>query len=300
MRVGSMLVAEQFAIQFQGPGVEDNTIDAALFASSLLAMAELVDDVQGRVNPHGPTYRVNVATVEPGSFGVTLELQEIVHAVAGMLSSDQIAAAAVLKTLFGGPGVFELLRFLRGKKKPDAVWQAGEDSLSVEVDGRSMTVKTSVFEMSYDRSIRRNVRRFSQPLTTDEIDSVTILGLPDEPDLTLQRGDRAALTAPLDEELLTDHETEMWLTIDTIRWGSNRWAFRDPITQRLMHTRILDEAFLKRVDDRTVNFSKGDALYVRVRFQEWDSGGGAIETKVEVLRVLDKGAQSGQQESLLD
>lgn len=71
---------------------------------------------------------------------------------------------------------------------------------------------------------------------------------------------------------MSDRETVMHLRIDTIRFESDRSAFRDTNNQ-LTYTGIEDSSFLERVRKGEEEFRKGDVPKCRVRIQQWGDVG---------------------------
>jgi hypothetical protein len=51
---------QDLTVEFDGPGTEDGWMDARDFANSLLAMADLFDAVNQKVNPDGSSVTLKV------------------------------------------------------------------------------------------------------------------------------------------------------------------------------------------------------------------------------------------------
>lgn len=277
-------MTDTFRVVYDGPAVEDHTIDAATLGSSLVALASLVNEAQQVLDPeNGARWAVTVTATEPGSFEVELALREAWYVVVTLLNSEPMTAMAVLKTLFGGPGLFELLRWLRGRS-PDSV-DENEDRTLVRIDDEERTFEAGVGSLYASTRVRKTTKRFVEPLQRDHLESVRIV-TPDY-ELTLAADDRPALEAPIDDDLIVDDVSRVWVRVEAVRFRSDRWEFKDPRTSRLFWATIEDENFLERVQVAREQFSNGDSLECDLRTRQWDTGGDDYKTEYTILRILD-------------
>lgn len=279
------VAAEHFSIKYDGPAVGDNNdIDASTFGGSLIALSDLIQEAQDVLEPDGARYRVRVKSTGPGSFEVFLELRELWDAVVKLLNTPEATAIGLLTTLFGtgAMGLIGLHRFLDGRR-PDAIIQTGDQTIFL-VDKQEMIVERRVATLYQSKKIRRSLRQFVQPVRRGSIDSLTIK-LPKVEPTVITPDDRPALESPEDDEPDLDETVPMNLQIETIRWRTNRWEFREPHTGLFWAT-IEDQDFLTRIDERTEPMNKGDSIEAVVRVRQWDQGDGTFKTDHTILSVL--------------
>ena len=89
MRLGLTAEAAHFSVRYDGPAVsERHTIDAAALGSSLMALADLIDETQKILDPDARPYRVEVRSTGAGSFEVFMELAESWDNVKHLFTSE--------------------------------------------------------------------------------------------------------------------------------------------------------------------------------------------------------------------
>lgn len=277
-------MSERFHVIYEGPAVSDGGIDAATLGSSLVALATLINDAHAVLEPDAPErWRVTVRETRAGSFDVLIELQDWIGPIVNFLNTEPVTALTTLKTLFGGPGLIEMLKWLAGRQ-PTNIFETDAGTL-VTVDHEERLFELGVGRLYFNRKVRKDIRRFTEPVHQPGFDAVRVI----TPDYEVQitGRDRPVLEAPTDDQLVTDKFSEVWLRIEAIRFRSNKWEFQDHITGRLMWATIEDQDFLDHVRRAEAEFRNGDSLKCRLRTRQWDTGEDEYRTEYTIVQVLD-------------
>ena len=292
------MTAAQFSVKYDGPAIsEEHAIDAAVFGSSLMALSELIQEAQDIISPGGPRYRIRVRSTGRGSFVAFMELSEFWDSVKHLFTNQDLQAIAVMVAIFGRDGFLGLMLWLHGRR-PDRT-EDTDSGTTFWIDERELTVERHIGKLYSSRKVRRSFAAFVQPVTRDTVNELTV-EIPDSEPIVIRPDDRPALSVPLEDEPVTDHTTALMLTIEATWWNSVRWYFREP-TIGLLWATIGDEAFLRRIRDRTEQFRQGDVLECSVRIRQWDDGPGeGLRSDYTILAVLhhrpsDRGQQSALQ-----
>lgn len=283
MRVAWPPVVAQFSVKYDGPVISDQyAIDASVLGSSLMALADLIDESQGILASDKPRYRVVVRATGGGSFEVFMELAEFWDAVVRLFSTRDAQATGLLVTIFGGGGLIGLVRWLRGRK-PDDIIEMAEGTL-FRVEEEERMVQRGVGSLYKSRRVRRSLQTFVRPVRRDSVDELTVQLPEDGEVVVITPDDRPSFDTPIEDEVVNDQVVTMVLRIEAIRWRSPRWEFREP-TIGLLWATIEDQEFLDRLD-RGEPFEKGDTLECSVRVRQWDDGEGSFRSDYTIQSVL--------------
>ena len=117
----------------------------------------------------------------------------------------------------------------------------------------------------------------------DSVDRLEIK-VPDTDPIIITPDDRLSFFAQIDEDPVTNQVFTMILRIESIRWRSPRWEFREP-TIGLLWAIIKDEDFLAALD-RGKQFEKGETLECSVRVRQWGEGEDGLRTNYTIESVL--------------
>jgi hypothetical protein len=248
-------------LEYNGPALSNHEMDVRDLAPILLGAADLLQDLNRRINPTAPNLSVAVRATSEGSFLVDL-------AVAYAVGKDGRTAdgnpAGTLATLAGGLG--GLFRHIKSRGSAAAP-----------------EIPRAVVDASQDVKVQHVVRQLVRPLDRDGIDSLTI-----RQDgtviVTVERSDVGDYGQPDGSTLpLTVNEREQLLNIRTILFSSDVWQFSDGGS--IFNAKLQDADFLALVN-RGEQFSKLDLLRCLIReVQTVDDKG--LHSSIEVLRVIE-------------
>lgn len=292
-----------FRIGFEGPSVAGGEIEVADLAPSLLALGELIETANRVVNKDRAEAKLKIRASEMGSFVAILSLD--VSWITDMLdviaaNPDRVTAAkdlldllwdagAIIGTVGGGAyGFFKVLKVLDGRR-PDAVVENEDGTVSLTVGGTTLVVDKRVVNLLEDLPTREATEKFVRTSFKPKgIKEVTLDadGAGDSSRLVLTPEDIRAATVPEPTEEETSVETvsrEALLKIVTGQFEEGyKWRFTDG-TNTFTAT-MSDPAFLNRLDSSEIVLSKNDTL--RCVIEETQTlAGTRLKTDTEIVEV---------------
>ncbi len=278
---------------FDGPAVENGEIDVQDLAPALLAMGNLVQAANGEINGDKAQVAVKVRATAEGSFEVDLTvLQSLMESAKTLLdvlgeNKDSIASAKNLTEILfkagaGGAGLMYLIKSLRGKK-PDKVEQKGGD---VHVTMGDVTIITSpqAYKLAESIPVREHAKKAIAALSDDGIDKMKVKQKGSE-DLEISKSEVGYFEYEDTEEELADTEREMNLQIISLSFKEdNKWRVTDG--GEPFSATIEDTAFLNKIANDEIAFSKGDYLRCKVREKQSRSSKG-LKIERSIIEVLE-------------
>lgn len=280
------LMAElEFELEYDGPALESNEMNARDFATAVLNAAELFQVMNADIHPYDPPVSVNIRAVNPGSFDVVLKLLSDTE---GVLTTAAVVAGANLSALvqiFAG-----IIRFARHRSRSELV-ETTEVPGGIKAtfrDGTEIEFPAQVLGLSESYQIRHNINEIVRPVNGEGIESVSIK----QEEIVIERIDfqdvQALSGSP--RALVIGRETEgtdreVWLDIvsPTFKAG-NAWRFSDGGTS--FTAKVTDETFLASIEGGEP-FRKGDRLRCILNEVQWTDSGGSLKNRREVVNVLD-------------
>lgn len=294
-------------IAYDGPAIAGGAMDVRDLAPALLALSQVCRAANRSLNGDDVEVTTYVRSdIRAGSFEVTIDL---VMAAPGLIQStlsslaanrEGLADAKQLMEIIGlsvagvagaGAGVFQFLKWLRGRK-PEKVEPKPDGSTTIHIEGDIIVVSQAVFQLSQDADARQAIEGVVKPLLKTGIDSFEVRepGKPREAIATA--ADAFIFSAPLssDEitgEVLADSETVTVLGVIRPHFesGQHRWGLHDGQSMRGYEMR--DEVFLEKVANGVYKFGKGDALRVRLRNRTWRTPDNRLASAGAVIEVLE-------------
>jgi hypothetical protein len=292
-------------IVFDGPAIANGAMDVQDFAPALLALSQLCKATSRELN--GDSVEVTTyirADIKQGSFDFSIDLavaaatygQGLLDTVMNSLHDhhDAIESAShIFGLVFGGAGLFELLRRLKGKK-PEVVKTApNSGDVTVTAGGDVFIVNNSVFKISQSPDVRRAVEAVTKPLQKQGIDSFSVADDKGTRSVLATSSDAHAFLSPMDSdeeegEILAESDTVAVLGVVRPYLGQkgHRWGLFDGFS--VNGYEIKDESFLEKVDRGIYKFGKGDAIRVRLRRRTWMDPRKGLQARAVVVEVLGK------------
>ena len=156
-----------FSIAYDGPVLQDGTMDVRDLAPALLAVGQFFDSANRVLNGDRASIRVNVVATNDGSFEVLLGLdQSLIDQAFDFLASDDITAAIHLKELLAGAvcsGIFVggIITYLKRTKRrrPDKLENLENGRTRVTIQGSVFEVLQDVVRLCQDDSIRKSLQK---------------------------------------------------------------------------------------------------------------------------------------------
>jgi len=280
-----------FQMFFRGPALDGNLIDVRELSPALFSIGSLIEESNRVLNGDRATVAIKVRSFEGGCFGVDLELfQSIKDQMVNLFTSNGITASYNILYALGlmagaGKGLLWLIK--RGKgRKPLSVKKLRDGNVELVFQNDDVIViNPKVVELYKDLRVRKEVENITAPLGKPGFNSIEFRDKNTEAEV-IHRSEMPYFIAPEGEEVsLGEHESIATFSIHSLSFKEdNKWRLSDGTST--FFVTILDEEFLRKVNDNLISFSKGDLLQVRLRIKSWQSEGG-LRTEYEVLEVLN-------------
>lgn len=295
--------SDDFEVIFDGPALEDNSIDAKDLAGSILALGDLIDRASILIED-SPRVSLRVkSSFRPGSFEIEFS---VVQSVLDMFSSKNATAIANIIQILGvtgelgklrnAAGFIQLMLRSRGRTiKPVDESKASREVVSVrrprtiEVeygDGHTELVDEKVFSLYEDLKAREAAEKFVSPLKEEGINQIR-MKYQGETSVHISDDDVDFFDAPKNEATIqTENESRITLIIISISFRpGEKWRVSDG-GEKPFYVRILDVDFLQQVQDRDILFGTHDMLHVVLKTTQRIIDG-QIRLEREIVKVLE-------------
>lgn len=283
---------------FDGSAVTDGEIDIQDLAPALLAMEELIQAANHEINGDKAKISVKVQATAEGSFEVGLMIFQFLtenteaYLDFALENEDKIAAANELTdllfkivggaaTVVGG-GVFGLIKFLKGRK-PDRIEEKAKEVYVYIGDTYFVTNKQAI-KLVESVAVRKPAKKAVSTLSKDGIDNIQVQRSGQET-LSVSKGDVGYFEYNDNEEELMDEVRPMTLQIINLSFKEdNKWRVTDG--GEPFSATIEDIAFLNKIDNNEIAFSKGDYLFCDVRERQFNTSNG-LKKERTIIEVKD-------------
>lgn len=284
----------QFKISYDGPLLQEHSIDVKEFAPALMALGQLFEEANRILNDNRASINLHIKAHEAGSFESLLEL--IQHSaprrfIEFFSGSEITAANNLLAILFGGgsiagivKGLFWLIKKLKGGKV-DKIEDLGRGLVSLEFQGEKIEVSTSLLRLYQDVAVRKAVQDVVKPLSRKGIDAFSVK----REKIVIETVTKEEISyyqlPTIEDEVVTETEHKSAYAIISLAFKEdNKWRLYDG--NSTIHALVKDEDFLRKVENNLISFSKGDILICNVKTIQYTNISG-LRTEYEVLQVLE-------------
>ncbi len=282
-----------FTIAYDGPALREGRMEVSELAHALLAVGQVFSAANKVLNGETAKVSVHVVATRNGSFEINLEvIQSLVTQITGLLTGEQVTAAANLVGLITGVGVpsgvslLWLIKRLRGRQ-PERIERRPDTTEAIMFEGDTIIAPVNVVRLYQDIHTRRVVRLMVAPLTQDGISEFAIRE-DGKTILPITVNDIHSFDDPvvLEEEVLIEHVIKHAFTIVSLAFRErNKWRLNDG--NATISVLIEDEDFLRRIDENLIAFAKGDILICEMRVRQVHGKDDAIRNDYAVQRVIE-------------
>ena len=174
-------------IKFNGPALQNKSMDVAYLAPSLLALSSLIRDVNAYANGDRAGVKVLInADLDQKCFELNIELaQTIWNQAKSLLIDDNIVTAKELGEWVGiilgggggGIGLFQLIKRLKGTQPQSIEEIKGDDGrsrtrITITENAEPVVIVNPVYNIYSNTVTRNKAVRFLEPLRQEGYDSV--------------------------------------------------------------------------------------------------------------------------------
>ncbi|MFO1201356.1 MAG: hypothetical protein U1E58_01825 [Tabrizicola sp.] len=292
-----------FKIAFEGDPFKYGEIDVSELAPALLALGEVIQSANRKLNGERANARLKLHATKTGSFEALLSVDvSMVAAIKDMIDlvSDNpakvVAANNLLDLLLKSgavlAGLFAAVKFLRGKK-PEKVERRSDGFTEITANNTTIIVDNRTVLLLEDIGTREALEKFSEKALSIKGLDVVRLGEENDHDkstsVLLSPSDQSSFQVPdpTPEEAISETvEREVLLKIVTSHFRDGyKWRFTDG-GERPFTADIEDSDFLNEVLEGKTTLSANDTLRCVVREEQKLSGSG-LTKEVRVLKVLE-------------
>jgi hypothetical protein len=276
---------EQVEIVYDGPAVEQGTMDVFDLAPALFALGRLFERINEIASPGEGKVRVDVRSDNRrGSFiaGIIVD-HTLLDTASQILLGRGLATAASLVTLYGG--LMKLIKFLQGRKAKLTI-REGNVTVSIDnsVDNSVHNTTSTVINIYNDAVARQAIADVVKPLTKPGIERFEARR-ENEVLETVNRDELQYFNVDLEqdeEEPKVVEDDEVLEIVKPSFEDKYTWFFSNGTAH--FDAKIEDQEFLTKVERRELNFGKGDRLEVRIRRTQ--TSGKKLKTQYSVVKVL--------------
>jgi hypothetical protein len=290
--LSGIMSTETFTIAYDGPALRDGAMDVRDLAPALMALGQLLDAANTRINGTDAQIKLQVRATEIGSFQIALELvQSWTSQLLQYFASPEISGATNLLTWVlgvsgvGVPSLLFLTKKLRGKH-PDKIEKLSDNTMRITIGTESFEVPIELLRLYQDMAVRIAAQKLIEiPLEREGIDTfevrkegVTMVSISKEEASYFAR-------PSIPDEPLTDNVRRAAFSIVSLAFKEdNKWRLHDGNTQ--ISATINDADFLTRVDTNQIAFSKGDILICDLRTVQTRTTDG-LKTEYFIEKVVE-------------
>ncbi|REE74373.1 hypothetical protein C8E05_3808 [Rhodococcus wratislaviensis] len=281
------MATEQFDVTFDGPALDEHRMDVRELAPALLALADAFQTAQTVVAPDARRANLEITASREGSFAVDLVLNSnLIDQALNLLGGRHVTAAA------NGGGLLGLvllavngIKWLRNRTYTSQ--DIGDGTVRITTaDGDSITLPAESISLVQSNDFRQATQRFTAPLNSEGITSVSIGG-PNFPPLMIDQSDLPAFNPSAgDLTVVSDNTIEQVVTVDSVPFRETlQWRLNDGSTN--FTATMQDAAFRDRIRRRDVQFGEGDKLRAEIRTIQTMDTNGTLTTQRTIERVIE-------------
>lgn len=285
-----------FQLVYDGPALQDGTMDVRDLAPALLALGALIEDANRRMHRSKRPVHVRFQSVQQGSLIANLLLDtSIWQSLTDLFTSEGAQAIERLVGFIGTGsttsfGLFKFIKWLRNRSiEQTRELGNGQIQITVTGDNNIVVIDRVTLEMALDPKARLNANRVVRPLEQEGIDRM-YLRAPQQiidPQEQVTKDDLPAFAALPAASPGTVEQTTMLLQVvhpDLLNSTGN-WRFTDGTVA--FDAPILDPDFQAQFMARAIMSGHHDTVRAEVTRRQFTNESGRLKTDYEVTRILN-------------
>ena len=277
----------EFAVSYEGPAFTAQTMEVRDLAPALLALGQAFDRANSLLNGDRASSTLSIRATRPGSFEISLVLQQLLEGASDILTGDFFTSAANLTEIVVGVPVIgislvSVLKRLRGKKPH--VTETSEQGVLFEAENVRLFVPTEVARLYHDKPMRDQLEAFVRPLSKEGVDRVVFRRGQTEME-SVQHDEAAYFSAEEEGANVTEYVIpRQRLQITRLAFNrEGKWRLSDGAN---IHWYAMeDEVFAKAIQQGR-RFGKDDILVCEVLMTQRLDDDGKLRMEYSVQRVL--------------
>lgn len=294
---------ERFVVSYDGPALENHTMNARDLARSVLAMSDAFHEAQRVLRSPAAPATLNIQAFNTGSFEVFMTLvegaQSSLLGLRELLNHESVDAglnAVELGGLFWG--AVKVLQKIRGRRfrlaRTDD--EPGRTTLTFE-NGETLAVASETVDLIRDVEFRRRLLEVLEPLKREGVDEFRVRGEGEvEPfEITSSEVVYYEVRELPEEEDLGTIERPALLQLLGVEFDTRKWRFTEGGSP--IWASIEDDGFRERIELQEVVFGSNDLLRVTLRTRQFKDREGRLKQDIAVVRVHEH-IPGGQQLAL--
>jgi len=284
---------ECLTLVLDGRSVQNGEIDVRDLAPALLAMGDLIQAANTELNGNRSHMSVRVRATAEGSFQVTLVTwQSFVEAAKALFdftaeNHEGITSANELIDLLfkvggvGGAacgGLFALIKFLKGQK-PDRIEQGkNQGDVNIHKGGVCFVTNQKTINLLQSIQVREQARKAASVLSREGLETLSIKR-EGETTVTIEKSNISDFDFDESEKEIANETRTITLQIISLSFKEdNKWKVTDG--SEPFSATIADQAFLNRIAQNEIAFSKGDFLVCEVQERQLASSKGLKKDRI--------------------
>lgn len=285
---------EHFRVTYDGEALHDHQMNVRVLGPALLAMGEVLENANRVLNHGKATVSVNVhGSMKTGSLAIDFATQQsLLSHIVDIINTKEVIAAATIMAILGFNlkehaakptyyGLVQVIKWLRNRKIKQIT--TDEHIAKLYVDDEYIEIELHVLELLKDYQLRKELENVLEPLSHDGIDTFAV-GDNDGFAFVIRKDEREWFKAPSPSvEELPEARYKKTLQIERLDFNEeNKWRFTDGNAG--FFAVITDKAFLKKIANNEIAFSRGDVLQVDI-IERQRMDGDKLKTDFEIVLV---------------
>ena len=293
----------EFAVSYEGSAFADYTMDVRDLAPALIALGQAFDRANALLNGDRAKITLSVRATSPGSFEISLILQQLFEEASGVLTEDFFSPAVNLReVVLGSPvagiSLLSVLKRLRGKKPKTSEQQRQGEGVLFEADNVRIYVPTEVALLYADRPMRNHLEEFVKPLLKEAVERVVIRENQTEME-SIRRDEAAYFEVEKEEGQVTENiiPRQRLRVVSPVFSKEGKWRLSDGANTHWYSMK--DEDFAKEVQ-KGRRFGIDDTLVCEVLMTQRLEDNERLRLEFTVLSVIEHIAPGEQMRLLAD